>query len=106
MIKAAIEIAIAPPTTPPTRAPTLEEEPLDPDDEEWAEATGRMAVDPELSIFVSGPASGVSEKETGSVRRPREEGKRWFLPPTVRDKLGSQVPLTWDIQSICSENER
>jgi hypothetical protein len=74
LIKTAAEIATTPPTTPPATAPTSEEEPLELDegDEvavgEWVEAVGEedtMAEEAGELIVVPGPASGVSEKETG-----------------------------------------
>jgi hypothetical protein len=79
-IKAAAEITITPPMAPPAMAPALEEEPLDLDEVavgEWVvwNEEGTMAEAAGVLITAPGLASGVSEKEGGSVRQPVTEKK-------------------------------
>jgi hypothetical protein len=92
-------------------APTLEEEPVDLDEVgvgEWVALGEEDRVPEEAGVLIAapGPASGVSEKEGWSVRRPSDGEKRVLQPPTARDSSGSQVPLTWDIHSVCHEDGR
>jgi hypothetical protein len=65
-IKAVTEIITTPPTTPPAMAATLEEEPLELDEEDEVGVGGDeedgMAEEPGVLITAPGPASGESEK--------------------------------------------
>jgi hypothetical protein len=107
MMNAAAEIAIIPPMTPPTTAPTLEE-PLDFDEgvEVAVEAMGRedrVTEDHGVFNLSFGPVSGVSEGKGGSIRRPNE-GKICF--PTTDGLRFIKIPGALSLGNTVSMQRR